>query len=87
MKICIVTDAWHPQINGVVTTLNRTADMLRSWGHELLLITPERFATLPCPTYPEIRLSLVSPPSIQKMLHDFEAEAVHIELVGISETA
>ncbi|NLZ17069.1 MAG: glycosyltransferase family 1 protein [Desulfobulbaceae bacterium] len=82
MKICIVTDAWHPQINGVVTTLNRTADMLRSWGHELLLITPERFATLPCPTYPEIRLSLVSPLSIQKLLHDFKAEAVHIATEG-----
>ena len=82
MKICIVTDAWHPQINGVVTTLSRTADTLRSWGHEVLVITPERFATLPCPTYPEIRLSLVSPASIQKMFHDFQPDAVHIATEG-----
>ncbi len=82
MKICIVTDAWHPQINGVVTTLSRTAETLRSWGHEVLLITPERFATLPCPTYPEIRLSLVSPATIGQMLHEFGPEAVHIATEG-----
>ncbi|MDO5674610.1 MAG: glycosyltransferase family 1 protein [bacterium] len=82
MKICIVTDAWHPQINGVVTTLSRTAETLRTWGHEVLLITPERFATLPCPTYPEIRLSLVSPATIEHMLSEFAPEAVHIATEG-----
>ncbi len=47
MKICIATDAWHPQINGVVTTLSRTAATLQAWGHELLLITPGFFKTFP----------------------------------------
>ena len=61
MKICIATDAWHPQINGVVTTLTRTAETLRAWGHEVLMITPDRFTTIACPTYPEIRLSMVTP--------------------------
>ncbi len=82
MKICIVTDAWHPQINGVVTTLSCTAETLISWGHELLLITPERFATIPCPTYPEIQLSLVSPASIQRLVHTFQPKAVHIATEG-----
>lgn len=82
MKICIATDAWHPQINGVVTTLSRTAETLRSWGHEVLLLAPDRFKTLPCPTYPEIRLSLVRPGTIGRMLVDFHPDAVHIATEG-----
>jgi len=82
MKICIATDAWHPQINGVVTTLNHTSQTLQSWGHEVLLITPERFRTLPCPTYPEIRLSLITPATIREILADFRPHAVHIATEG-----
>jgi len=82
MKICIATDAWHPQINGVVTTLSRTAESLRAWGHEVLLLTPERFATVPCPTYPEIRLSLVRPATIRRLLAGFEPDAIHIATEG-----
>lgn len=82
MKICIATDAWHPQINGVVTTLTRTVATLRDWGHEVMTLTPDRFATLPCPTYPEIRLSLVGPPTIRRLLADFEPDAVHIATEG-----
>ena len=58
MKIAIVTDAWYPQINGVVRTLTKTKEELQELGHEVLMITPEGFRTIPCPTYPEIRLSL-----------------------------
>ena len=82
MKICIATDAWHPQINGVVTTLSRTAATLRSWGHEMLMLTPDRFKTFPCPTYPEIRLSMVTPATIGRMLVEFEPDAVHIATEG-----
>lgn len=82
MKICIATDAWHPQINGVVTTLSRTAETLRGWGHEILLLTPDRFKTLPCPSYPEIRLSLVMPATINRMLVEFDPDAVHIATEG-----
>ena len=82
MKICIATDAWHPQINGVVTTLSRTVATLRAWGHELLLLTPDRFPTLPCPTYPEIRLSMVTPATIGRMLADFAPAAIHIATEG-----
>jgi glycosyltransferase involved in cell wall biosynthesis len=82
MKICIATDAWHPQINGVVTTLTRTAETLRTWGHEVLVLAPDRFVTLPCPTYPEIRLSLVRPGTVRRILAEFEPDAVHIATEG-----
>jgi len=58
MKIIIVTDAWYPQVNGVVRTLDETSKQLKKLGHEVKLISPEGFLTIPCPTYPEIRLSL-----------------------------
>lgn len=82
MKICIATDAWHPQINGVVTTLNRTVLTLRSWGHEVVCLTPELFRTVACPTYAEIRLSLVRPATVRRMLADFGPDAVHIATEG-----
>ncbi|WP_338033226.1 glycosyltransferase family 4 protein [Desulfobulbus alkaliphilus] len=66
----------------MVTTLSQTAQTLQSWGHEVLLITPDRFKTLPCPTYPEIRLSLVVPATIRKILDDFDPHAVHIATEG-----
>lgn len=82
MKICIATDAWHPQINGVVTTLTRTSETLRSWGHEVMVLSPDQFKTLPCPTYPEIRLSMVTASSIGKILTQFAPDAVHIATEG-----
>ncbi|MDA1064090.1 MAG: glycosyltransferase family 1 protein, partial [Proteobacteria bacterium] len=53
MRIAIATDAWSPQVNGVVTTLRHTRDELVAMGHEVLMITPEGRRTMPCPTYPE----------------------------------
>jgi len=82
MKICIATDAWHPQINGVVTTLTQTSATLRSWGHEVMVLSPDLFKTIPCPTYPEIRLSMVSGSSISKIIHQFAPHAVHIATEG-----
>ncbi|MCK7577745.1 MAG: hypothetical protein MZV65_19410 [Chromatiales bacterium] len=58
MKIVIVTDAWRPQVNGVVRTCERTREELLKLGHEVAFITPLDFRTLPMPTYPDIRLSL-----------------------------
>ena len=58
MHILIVTDAWQPQVNGVVRTLTETIRELREFGHTVEMITPLLFTTLPCPTYPDIRLSL-----------------------------
>ena len=78
MKIAIVTDAWHPQVNGVVTTLTATIDTLRKAGLTVLPITPAYFKTLPCPTYPEIRLSRFPGRKITALLDAFAPDAVHI---------
>ena len=82
MKICIATDAWHPQINGVVTTLTQTSETLRSWGHDVKVLSPDQFKTIPCPTYPEIRLSMVTASFIGKLLTHFSPDAVHIATEG-----
>jgi glycosyltransferase involved in cell wall biosynthesis len=58
LKIAIITDAWYPQINGVVRTLTKTVEGLKARGHDVIMVTPETFRTVPCPTYPEIRLSI-----------------------------
>ena len=58
MKICLVTDAWAPQMNGVVRTLFRPAKNLTALGHDVTVISPDQFFNLACPTYPEIRLAL-----------------------------
>lgn len=82
MKIVIVTDAWHPQTNGVVTTLNRTGACLRQMGHDVLFITPENFRTIPLPTYAEIRLSLFPYAKVARTLDTFMPEAIHIATEG-----
>ena len=87
MKIAIVTDAWYPQTNGVVTTLNRTGECLRQMGHEVVYVTPKEFKTVPLPTYPEIRLSLFPMAKLARILDNFEPEAIHIATEGPLGTA
>lgn len=58
MRIIIITDAWYPQVNGVVRTIERTVEALEQRGHECLVIGPDRFNSIPAPSYPEIRLAL-----------------------------
>ena len=82
MKIAIVTDAWHPQINGVVTTYVETIRVLRKLDHEVVTITPSQFKTLPCPTYSEIPLSIVRPSQIRNKLAKIAPHAVHIATEG-----
>ncbi|CAG1003159.1 phosphatidylinositol alpha 1,6-mannosyltransferase [Burkholderiales bacterium] len=82
MKIALVTDAWRPQVNGVVNTLQHTIAHLSEMGHEVQTITPEHFATLPCPTYPDIRLSLLPYRGVASRLKSFSPSAVHIATEG-----
>lgn len=82
MRIAIVTDAWSPQVNGVVRTLGATRRELQGLGHEVTMITPERFRTLPCPTYPEIRLSLATASAVGRMIEESRCEALHIATEG-----
>lgn len=82
MRIVIVTDAWLPQTNGVVRTLDRTAEQLRALGHTVLVIEPGQFRTFPCPTYPEIRLAWLPRRRIGRLLSEFVADAIHIATEG-----
>jgi glycosyltransferase involved in cell wall biosynthesis len=82
MKIMIVTDAWKPQVNGVVRTLQTTARELQAMGHTVDFLTPLEFSTLPCPTYPDIRLSLFPGGKVKRRLLDFDPDALHIATEG-----
>jgi glycosyltransferase involved in cell wall biosynthesis len=78
----IVTDAWLPQTNGVVTTLSLTARSLGRLGHEVSMVTPNDFRSIPCPTYPEIRLSLWPAAGLKRRFAEFDPQAVHIATEG-----
>lgn len=82
MKIVIVSDAWFPQINGVVTTLFQTKRALEKLGHAVEMITPDQFKTVPCPSYPEIRLALFPGGKVREKLRALQADAVHIATEG-----
>ncbi len=81
-KILLVTDAWHPQINGVVRSLERVALEAGKLGHEVEFLTPQDYRTLPCPTYPEIRLSLTTRSRMQRRIEESGADYVHIATEG-----
>jgi len=82
MKIALVTDAWLPQTNGVVRTLTVTAEKLAQLGHDVFPVTPLEFRTIPCPTYPEIRLSLFAAKRVRQRLDALDPDAVHIATEG-----
>lgn len=82
MNICIVTDAWHPQVNGVVRSLATTAKQLRGIGHDVEVIEPSQFRTIPCPTYSEIRLAIGCGPKVREILDKTRPDTVHIATEG-----
>ncbi|TAM00519.1 MAG: glycosyltransferase family 1 protein [Paraburkholderia sp.] len=82
MKVMIVTDAWEPQVNGVVRTLKNTTRELTALGHQVDLLTPLEFRTIPCPTYPEIRLSLFPKRHLRSRIDAFGPDALHIATEG-----
>jgi len=82
MKIAIVTDAWEPQVNGVVRTLKMTIQELIHLGHTVKVISPSQFCSIPCPSYPEIRLALAWPSELSKKFHNFSPNCIHIATEG-----
>ena len=82
MTIAIATDAWHPQVNGVVRSLSATVEGLRRRGHSVAVIEPSAFPTVPCPTYPEIRLALGCAAGVARMLDSIAPSHVHIATEG-----
>ncbi len=81
-RVLIVSDAWQPQINGVVRTLATLVRELRAMGVVAEVIGPDRFRTLPCPTYPDIRLSVLPRRKLARMMTEFRPDALHIATEG-----
>lgn len=79
MRLLLATDAWRPQVNGVVRTLTETIHQLRQRGDFVQLVTPELFPTVSCPWYEEIRLSM---PTVQERIEDFAPDHIHIATEG-----
>ncbi|WP_395696702.1 glycosyltransferase family 4 protein [Methylocella sp.] len=82
MRILIATDAWKPQVNGVVRSLESVSTALREFGAEVEFLTPQGFASAPLPTYGEIRLAFASAASIRKRLADAPIDHIHIATEG-----
>jgi len=82
LRIAIVTDAWFPQINGVVRTLDTVRGELRAMGHTVEVIAPDRFRTVPTPTYPEIPLALFPARKVRRLIDAFAPEAIHVATEG-----
>ena len=81
-RILIVSDAWLPLTNGVVTTLAQTAQWLGRFGHEVRMVSPRDFATLPCPTYPEIKIAVFPGRILTRQIASFQPHAMHIATEG-----
>jgi len=82
MNLAVVTDAWSPQINGVVTTLSRTQQSLQDLGHDVTIFSPDQHRTVPCPTYPEIRLAVLPGRGLSRALAELNPDAIHIATEG-----
>jgi glycosyltransferase involved in cell wall biosynthesis len=81
-RILIVSDAWHPQVNGVVRTMSIVVDELRARGDTVEVIGPDRFFSVPTPGYSEIRLAVAPARKLRRLAESFAPEAVHIATEG-----
>src|SRR5262249_56034905 len=82
MRVLIATDAWHPQINGVVRTLTSLARAAKGLGVSIEFLTPEGFPTVPLPTYANLRLAIPNPSEIARRLETVNPDAIHIATEG-----
>jgi glycosyltransferase involved in cell wall biosynthesis len=82
MRILIATDAWHPQVNGVVRTLTMTAEAARASGVEISFLTPQSFRTVALPSYPDLRLALPGPAKIAGLIDQARPDSIHIATEG-----
>src|ERR1700726_3842633 len=82
MRILIATDAWHPQVNGVVRTLTSLARSASALGAEIDFLTPDGFASLAVPTYPGLRMALPNRREIAARIDAVSPDAIHIATEG-----
>lgn len=81
MRLLLATDAWGPQVNGVVTTLTQMVDGIKSMGHEVEVIATGDYPSIPMPTYPEIKISIWMK-GLKKRIENFAPDAIHIATEG-----
>jgi glycosyltransferase involved in cell wall biosynthesis len=82
MRVLIATDAWHPQVNGVVRTLLSLRECLRGLGVTPHFLTPDGFPSIAVPTYPGLRCALPSPREIARRIEEMAPDAIHIATEG-----
>ncbi|MCU0888584.1 MAG: glycosyltransferase family 1 protein [Rubritepida sp.] len=82
MRILIVSDAWMPQVNGVVRTLATVRDELFAMGHTVEVVGPDRFLTMPAPSEPDVRLALLPGRRLRRIVDAFAPDAIHIATEG-----
>ncbi len=82
MRILIATDAWHPQVNGVVRTLTMTAEAAKAFGVDVSFLTPQSFRTVAMPSYPDLRLALPYGAKIARLIDDARPDSIHIATEG-----
>src|SRR5206468_11518344 len=77
--ILVATDAWHPQVNGVVQTLTMMAEAAKGFGVEVSFLTPQSFRTFAMPSYSDLRLALPYPAMIAKLIEAAKPDSIHID--------
>ena len=82
MRILVATDAWHPQVNGVVRTLTMMAEAAKSFGVEVSFLTPQSFRTVALPSYPDLRLALPYQAKIARLIAEARPDSIHIATEG-----
>jgi glycosyltransferase involved in cell wall biosynthesis len=82
MRVLVATDAWHPQVNGVVRTLASLAESARKLGAEIVFLTPEGFPSVAMPTYPGLRCALPTRREIAQRIEQARPNAIHIATEG-----
>src|SRR6202167_2892019 len=82
MRILVATDAWHPQVNGVVRSLTMMADAAKSFGVDISFLTPQSFRTFALPSYPDLRLALPYRAKIARLIAEARPDSIHIATEG-----
>src|SRR6202165_5631164 len=82
MRILVATDAWHPQVNGVVRTLTNMAEAARAFGVEISFLTPQSFRTFAMPSYPDVRVALPYQAKMARLIADARPDSIHIATEG-----
>src|SRR3979490_2470108 len=82
MRILVATDAWHPQVNGVVRTLTHMAEAAAAFGVDVSFLTPQSFRTVAMPSYPDLRLALPGRADIARLIADARPDSIHIATEG-----